>query len=369
MKSLLDKTNLKNMSLKNRFFKAAVWEGLATVDGHLTSELSEIYKELSQGGIGTIITGYAYVTENEQPNPNMMGIYNDSFIQEYKEFTDMIHRNGANVIMQMVYGGSLTHLNPPSENIFSPSGVKDEISGVIPKIMSEDDIEFLIYKFASAARRAKQSGFDGIQIHAAHGYLLSQFLSPYFNRRSDKYGGNVQNRSRITVEILNSIRSEVGEDFLVLIKINSEDYFEGGLTSQESIEISKILEKAGADAIEVSGGNESTKSVLDNNSGPARKKVYGSKTRKSYFREHASELAKKVKIPIILTGGNRHYDVMETILNESDIKYFAIGRPMICEPGLINKWKENSELSPKCVSCNKCYWTHGKRCFLNMKAL
>lgn len=367
MKNLFEYTTIKNMKLKNRFFKAAVWEELATEDGHMTDELFQIYEEIAKGGVGTIFTGYAYVEKDEHPNPRMMGIYEDSFIPEYKKLTDMAHSYGTNIIMQIVYGGSMTHLVPPSPVIWGPSAVKNELTGIVPVEMSKEDISYLIKSYGNAAARVKQAGFDGVEIHAAHGYLLSQFLCPHYNTRTDEYGGNIENRARIILEIYDEIRKTVGDDFPVLIKINSQDFIEDGLTSEESIIVSKMLEEAGIDGIEVSGGNESAPSVRENNLGPARTKVVLSKERESYFREHAARLAQAVSVPVILTGGNRHIEVMEEILRSTNIAYFALGRPMISEPDLINVWARGDYKAPRCVSCNQCYKLYGKRCIFDQK--
>ncbi|KGK86758.1 NADH:flavin oxidoreductase [Clostridium sp. HMP27] len=367
MKNLFEYTTIKNMKLKNRFFKAAVWEELATEDGHMTEELFKVYEEIAKGGVGTIFTGYAYVEKNEQPNPRMMGIYDDSFIPEYKKLTNMAHSYQANIIMQIVYGGSMTHLVPPSPVIWGPSAIKNELTGIVPVEMSKEDIAYLIKSYGKAAARVKQAGFDGVELHAAHGYLLSQFLCPHYNTRTDEYGGSIENRARIILEIYDEIRKTVGDDFPVFIKINSEDFIEDGLTNEESIIVSKMLEEAGIGGIEVSGGNESAPGVLENNLGPARIKVVLSKDRESYFREHAMRLTQAVSIPIILTGGNRHMEVMDEILGSTSIAYFALGRPLISEPDLINIWVKGDYKVPKCVSCNQCYKLYGKRCVLNQK--
>ncbi|TWH51935.1 NADH:flavin oxidoreductase [Sporomusa sp. KB1] len=367
MKNLFDYTTIKNMKLKNRFFKAAVWEELATVDGHMTDELFHIYEELAKGGIGTIFTGYAHVEKDEQPNPGMMGIYDDSFIAEYKKLTDRVHSHGANLIMQLAYGGSRTNLNPPSPVIWGPSAVENETTGIVPVEMSKENIKYLIKSFGKAAGRVKQAGFDGVEIHAAHGYLLSQFLCPHYNTRTDEYGGNIENRARIILEIYHEIRKTVENSFPIFIKINSEDFMEDGLTSEESIIVSKMLEEAGIDGIEVSGGNDSSPNVIKNNLGAARTKVVLSKDRESYFKEHAARLAKIVSIPVILTGGNRHIEVMNEILRNTNIAYFGLGRPMISEPDLINQWAKSDYKAPKCVSCNQCFELYGRRCILNQK--
>ncbi|MGL5616641.1 MAG: NADH:flavin oxidoreductase, partial [Sarcina sp.] len=182
MKTLFDKTNIGNMKLKNRFIKGALWEDLADEKGHLTPELVKIYEDYAKGGIGTIITGYAFVTENEQPNPGMMGIYNDSFIPEYKEFTDKIHKLGSNIIMQIVYGGFMTDFKVGERTIWGPSTSINEVSGSKSEEITKEEIKFLVNAYAEAAERVKKSGFDGVEIHGGHGYLLSQFLSPYYNK-------------------------------------------------------------------------------------------------------------------------------------------------------------------------------------------
>jgi len=366
MKKLFEETHIKDMTLKNRFIKAAVWEELATDDGHLTDDLLKIYEDLAKGGIGTIITGYTYVHKDEQPNPKMMGIYDDSFIDEYKDLVDLVHSQGSNIILQLVYGGSQSHLKPPSKEIWGPSAIENELTGITPKEMTTVDMENLIQLYVKAAHRAKTAGFDGIQLHAAHGYMMSQFLCPYYNRRRDAYGGSLENRARLLIDLIKAVRHEVGENYPILIKINSDDYMTDGLTSEESKEVSKMLETAGVDAIEVSGGNESTKTVLENNLGPARRKVAQSKANESYFKDHAKRLAEAVSIPVILTGGNRHISVMQDILSSTGIEYFALGRPMIAEPDLVNQWSKDMAHSPKCVSCNGCYHTPGKRCVFNL---
>lgn len=367
MKNLFNATTIKNMKLKNRFFKGASWEGLATEDSHMTDELFQVYEELAKGGVGTIFTSYAHVEKDEQPAPNMMGIYDDSFIPEYKKLTDMAHSYGANIVMQITYGGSRSHLDSPSPVIWGASPIKNEVTGVMPVEISKNEIKYLVKSFGKAAARVKESGFDAVEIHAAHGYFLSQFLCPHYNVRSDEYGGSIENRARIIIEIYDEIRKTVGNDYPILIKFNSEDFMEDGLTSEESIVVSKMLEEAGIDAIEVTGGNDSSLYVVENNLDAARKKIAFSKDKESYFKDHATKLTQVISIPVILTGGNRNVDVMGEILNSTNIEYFGLCRTLISEPNLINKWAEGDYKAPKCVSCNQCFNTYGKRCILNQK--
>lgn len=365
MKKLFDLTAIKKMQLKNRFFRAATWEELATENGHMTENLSMIYEELAKGGIGTIITGYANICKEEQANRCMMGIYEDSFIPEYQELTTMVHQYGANIIMQIVYGGTMTGMAVENPIVFGPSPVKNEITGIIPKEMTKKDINYLIEMHIKAAKRVKQAGFDGVEIHAAHGYLLSQFLSPHYNQRSDEYGGSISNRARLLLEIIQGIRKNIDEDFPIFVKINTEDFIPDGMTSEESIFVSKMMEKAGIDAVEVSGGDGSSRIVRENNLTPSRTKVAISKENESYFKGHGAKLVKAVGIPVILTGGNRSFDIMDRLLNNEGISYFGMARPVICEPDLIKKWETGDFTAPKCASCNQCFTTVGKRCILD----
>lgn len=370
MKSLFEKTAIGSMSLKNRFFRGALWEELADEKGHLTPELIDIYLELAKGGVGTIITGYSFVWEDEQPNPRMMGIYDDSFIEEYKRLTDQVHQYDANIIMQIVYGGSMTTFNVGDRKIWGPSSHINDRTGTKAEEISVDEIKHLVDAYAKAAKRVEQAGFDGVELHAGHGYLLSQFLSPFYNKRTDQYGGVIHNRARIIYEIVEAIRKEVRADFPVLIKMNSQDFRdENGFKEEEAIEVAKHLQEIGISAIEVTGGDESALEVFNGNLGPARKGIARSIDRESYFSAFAARLASEVQMPIILIGGNRHFSKMEGILRTTNINYFSLSRPLTAEPDLINQWHVDPSKKPKCVSCNKCYFTEGKRCILNQKKI
>ncbi|MEG1131972.1 MAG: NADH:flavin oxidoreductase [Romboutsia sp.] len=336
MKTLFDKTQIKNLKLKNRFVRSATWECLANEDGHMNNQLLNVYKDLAQGGVGLIITSYAHICAEEQPNKKMLGIYDDSFIGDYKNLVEMIHSYDSKIIMQIVYGGSQTSFNTENRLILGPSSVSHLKTGVIPKAMSKNDINYIVDSFAKAAYRCKLSGFDGIQIHGAHGYLLSQFLDPYNNRRTDEYGGCIENRARIIFEVYNAIREKVGTDYHISIKINSSDFREGGATFDDCMYIVKELDNLGIDSIEISGGD------------------FRSFKGESYFKDYASDLADLVNCPIMLVGGNRAFDSMDNILTNTNIEYFSICRPLICEPDLISKFKTNSKYEHKCINCNQC---------------
>ncbi|WP_028829276.1 NADH:flavin oxidoreductase [Proteocatella sphenisci] len=362
MKSLFDNTTLSNMKLKNRFFRSATWEAMADSKGHMTEKLRNLYLELARGGVGTIITGYAFVTEDEQPNPKMMGIYDDSFIEENKVFTDKLHELDTNIILQIAYGGSQTNFNVGERTILGPSSVEHSIYGVTPQEATKEDIKNLINSFADASLRAKMSGFDGVQLHAAHGYIYSQFLNPHYNKRTDEYGGNIENRARIIFETLEAVREKVGTNFPILIKINCSDFIDDGFSFEECKYVCKRLEELGIDAIEISGVvGAKTEDVR------LRERNLRYLKKESYFRKYAAEIAEELNIPVILVGGNRSLDLMTNILENTKIEYFSLSRPFLREPHLINRWILEEDSVAKCISCGKCLDAEGNSCIFNRK--
>ncbi len=358
MKSVFDQTKLGGMQLKNRFFRSATNDGYADERGHMTAKLSEVYEELAKGGVGTIITGLTYVTDREQPYPCQMGIYDDSFVREYSELTQKVHKYGANIILQLAALGSQTRQNE-NKLMWGPSTVKDIAYKTQPQEMAKEDIHFMQEAFAAAALRAKEAGFDGVQMHGAHGYLLNKFLTPYYNRRTDEYGGGIENRARLILETYRAIRQKVGNEYPVLIKINCEDFMDEGLTFEECRYVCKKLAGAGISAIEVSGGSGSSRK----DEGAVRK----TEGHDPYFAPYAAKIAKEVDVPIISVGGYRGFEEITKVLNNSGIEYISLCRPLIRESGLINRWKDGDMRSAECISCNKCFRRDGTRCIFNVQ--
>lgn len=350
MSVLFEGLEIGSLRARNRFVRAATYEALATDDGHLTPELRAVYEELADGGAGTIIVSYAHVVRDEQPNPRMLGIYDDSFVPEYRALVDDLHERGARVVSQIVYGGSATKLDPPSARILGPSAVANPKTGIVPVEATPADLRALACAFADAAARAQDAGFDGVELHAAHGYLLSQFLSPLFNRRADEYGGSLENRARFLVEVVDAVRARVGAAFPLLVKLNSSDGVEGGLTEGDSVEVAKLLASHGVSAIEVSG-----------NWRACRAKDYAGE---AFFASYGQRLAREAGIPVILTGGNRRFDAMERLATEGGIAGFGLCRPLICEPDLPHRWQGDPHAKSRCVSCNGCSSSPGHRCIL-----
>ncbi len=362
MKSLFEMTKPAGLELKNRFIRSATWEGIADEKGYVNDRVMALYEDLARGGASAIITGYAFVIEEEQPNPRMFGAYDDSFVDSYKPLTDMVHNNGSKIILQLVYGGSFTWHNLGKRTIWGPSAVLNKLTGVTPDEMSPENIETLIQAFGDAAKRAMDGGFDGVEMHAGHGYLLNQFLSPFFNKREDEYGGSSEKRAKIVYDIYENIKSKTAPDFPVMIKLNCSDFMgEKGFTFKECKELCINLSNKGILAVEISGGPVFRAPKTEKE---VTKKVE-LKAKDSYFSEYAKDIADAIEAPVILVGGNRSLDTMETLLNETSIEYFSFSRPLLSEPDLINKWVEDKTVKPRCTSCNKCFGADDNMCILN----
>lgn len=362
---LFEETTIGNINVKNRFIRSALWLKAAEEDGHINEFILDSYENLAKGGVGLIFTGYANISAEEQPNIRMKGIYDDSFIDEYRRLTEKVHGQGSKIALQIVFGGSQSH-HPKagSMNILAPSAVENRVTGLMPKEATKEDIKRIVILFGDAAERAKKAGFDGVQIHAAHGYFLSMFLTPYYNERGDGYNGDIHNRARIIYEVYEEVRRRVGKDFPVMIKLNFDDFMDEreGLVFEDAIEVFKRLDELGIDLMEVSATNESSGKGL----APARTKIT-SKEKQSYFRDAATRIAEVVNSPVVLMGGNRDISMMEDILSNSEIQFFSIARPLLSEPDLINKWWESKEYKPRCVSCNKCWLSEPNSCILSKK--
>ncbi|MDF2987451.1 MAG: oxidase [Eubacterium sp.] len=253
MKLLFEETKLGNMKLKNRFVRSATWENMATEEGLLTDPLIKIYEDLAKSDVGLIITGYANVLQEEKPNPGMMGIYSDKFVNEYQKLTNLVHEYGSKIIMQIAYGGTKTTYQTEERIIYAPSEIPERSTHTVGKAMTKEEIVIVENAFADAAKRIQEAGFDGVEIHGAHTYLINQFLSPYYNKRTDEYGGSLDNRMRFLNEIYGKIRKQVGQDFTIVIKLTSSEFFDGGLTFDDTRQICKKMEQIGVDAIEFFG--------------------------------------------------------------------------------------------------------------------
>jgi 2,4-dienoyl-CoA reductase-like NADH-dependent reductase (Old Yellow Enzyme family) len=344
---LFEQFNLAGIELKNRIVRSATYEKRADEDGFVTDGLVEFYKELAKGGSGLIITGNALVHVSGRTAPQMLSIHNDYYIDKLKKLTDTVHRHHGKIVMQLVHGGrqcfpALLGGGKP----IAPSEIFDPSIKVMPREMTNEEIWEIIEAFADAARRAMYAGFDGVQIHGAHGYLVSQFISPHTNRRDDYWGGDEERRFHFLEEVYKTMRKEVGDSYPLLIKINADDFIEGGLKPDESLRIAKRLEEMGIDAVEVSGGMyESAPKTAQPNIAAAEQEAY--------FRDSSRLFKKNLNIPVIIVGGIRSKIVSEDVLQKGEADLIAISRPLIREPDLPNKFMAGKEKAD-CISCNGC---------------
>lgn len=355
MSELFKPITINGMEIPNRFVRSATNEHLVDNEGYVTDRLGDMYEELAKGGVGLIITGYAYVRSDGKSSSKQAAIYDEKFIPAYKKIVKRVHNYKTKLALQIAHGGRQTKPEICGCTPIAPSAVTDLSSGITPKEMSKSDICDIIKCFGQAALRAKEAGFDGVQLHAAHGYLLSEFISPYTNRRTDKWGGNIENRTRILIEVLKECRKEVGRDYPILIKLNSMDGISGGLHIEESVQIAIALDKHGIDAIEVSGGIAEAGTVT------ARAGIR-SKKDEAYFSDNARRIKQVVSVPVICVGGIRSVEVMEDIINDKKADMIAMSRPLIREPDLVNKLRDGVKTKADCISCNQCWNPEGIRC-------
>ncbi|MGR5283891.1 NADH:flavin oxidoreductase [Vibrio maritimus] len=360
MSHLFTESRIGNLTLKNRFVRSATWENMATEDGHMTDKLYAIYEELAQGEVGLIVTGYANIVEEEKPNAGMMGIYNDSFIPEYQKLTNLVHDNDSKIVMQLAYGGTKTTYNVGDRIIFAPSDVPEIGTKTQGTAMTKSDIDYIVAAFAKATLRAKQSGFDGVEIHAAHTYLINQFLSPYYNRRDDEYGGSLENRMRFLLEIYRECRDLVGSEFPILVKLTATEFFEGGLTFEETRKVCKKLEEIGVDAIVMSGNihGKANTMIGERHDGFTIQE-------EGYFHEYGHVISQDVSIPVITVGGLTDIGAIESLADTTGIQYFALSRPLLSEPKLIKRWKGGDRTPVECERCSKCRTKRGNFCVVN----
>lgn len=349
MSKLFESTSINNMVLANRFIRSATWEGMASDDGSSTPELIELSAQLARGGIGLIITGHAYVSREGQAGPWQLGVCSDGHIPRLTEMTKTIHAIGGKIAMQLAHAGVLAASRLSGLEPIGPS-VAETGSGPVGREMTRDDIEAVTEAFARAAVRARKAGFDAVQIHAAHGYLLSQFLSPFFNKRKDEYGGGLENRARLAVQVFKAIRKAVGPDFPVFIKLNSEDFLPAGLTVEDMLQAAAMLEENGIDAIEMSGGT-----FLSGKNYPSRRAKPSPAEPEAYYETTARRYKEKIRTPLMLVGGIRTFETAEKLVTEGLADYISLSRPLIREPNLVNRWKSEDRRPASCLSDSLCF--------------
>ena len=349
MITLFDQTSINGMKLNNRLVRSATWEGMCDPDGRPTRKLDAFYGRLALGGVGLIISGYAFVRPEGKQLPGKMGIHTDDFADDMRRLTDTVHAAGGRVCIQLVHAGGQTTTAAAGRRPLAPSAVAVAQFREIPEEMSPEEIVSLVTAFGCAARRAREWGFDAVQLHGAHGYLINQFLSPLTNRRTDDYGGSPENCRQFLLEVYRAVRAAVGFDYPVMIKLSGSDYLDGGLGIEEAVQAAQLLDREGIDAVEVSGGTPASGDY-----GPVRGRAR-TQAEEGYNVPLARRLRESVRCQLMVVGGIRSREVADNILREGVADHIAMSRPLIREPDLPTRWRHGDSAPSACRSCNGCF--------------
>jgi 2,4-dienoyl-CoA reductase-like NADH-dependent reductase (Old Yellow Enzyme family) len=348
---LFDHCYVNQLRLENRLIRSATWEGMCAEDGSPTQQLIDLYRDLARGGAALVITGFAYVTTDGKPLPGALGVYDDAVAAPMRKLTEAVHREGGKICIQLGHSGGQTRAALCGGSPIAPSAVAaPQFHPESPQAMTAHDIERVVKAFADAARRAKMCGFDAVQIQAAHGYLINQFLSPHTNLRTDAYGGDLQGRSRFLLEVCGQVRQAVGDDYPLLVKLNGSDHLADGFCLEEAISVARALEAAGIDAIEVSGGTPAS-----GERNPLRREI-DSPAKEAYNLAAAKAIKNAVNCPVIVVGGLRSAWTARGIIRRKEADHIALCRPLVCEPGLPHRWRRtDGHTLAACIYCNACF--------------
>ena len=380
MKKVFEESYIGNIKFNNRIIRSATHESMADENGKPTEKLIRKYEAMAKGEVGAIITGYAGIMQNgKAPLKNMLMIDSDDQIAAYQKMVNAVHKYNTPVILQIAHCGRQTLSRITGLTTVAPSPIRDNLYNEdMPHELSETEIYQIINNFIFSIERAKKAGFDGVQLHLAHGYLLSSFLSPHMNKRTDKWGGSTENRFKIVSEIMKLAREKIGS-YPILVKMNAYEKSKDGMKIDEAIKIAKLLEQSGCDAIEVSCGI-AEEGFVSSRGGfpydiitkynhrtsklpkvilplikPVLKMTMSSP--KPYFLynvSNAEEIKKHVKIPVIVVGGIRKIQEINDIIEQDKSDFVSMSRPFIIESDIVKKFKEGKQAESKCINCNYC---------------
>lgn len=321
-------------TLKNRFGKSAMSETLGTTDNRATQGLARLYRTWAEGGTGLLISGNVMVDRRHLGEPNNVVLEDDSDLDAIRRWAEAGTVNGTALWMQLNHPGKQTPKMLTKQSV-SPSAIpfRKDLQGFFntPRALTEEEILDIIARFGRSAALAKQAGFSGVQIHGAHGYLVSQFLSPHHNQRTDRWGGSLENRMRFVVEVYNEIRRQVGKDFPVGIKLNSADFQRGGFSEDESMQVAEVLAGLGLDLLEISGGTYEAPTMT------GQEMRESTRQREAYFLDYAQKIRERISIPLMVTGGFRTDAGMRDALASGATDLIGIARPLAVEPDLPNR--------------------------------
>ncbi|MEO1652324.1 MAG: NADH:flavin oxidoreductase/NADH oxidase family protein [Bacteroidota bacterium] len=315
--------------IKNRLAKSALSEGIAEPNGRPSEALFNLYEQWGKGGAGILFTGNVMVDKDHLVNANVMIAEQEDFLEDYQTLASKAQAEGTQLWMQINHPGRQAPIYLDKAPV-SPSnvGMPSKLY-VQPRPLSEEEILDLIERYGNAALTAKKAGMKGAQIHGAHGYLVSQFLSPLTNLRTDQWGGSLENRARFVIEIYRNMRKKVGPDFSLGIKINSADFQRGAFTEEESMEVIQMLDAEGMDMIEVSGGTYERAAMV----GTQQKE--STRQREAYFLDFIVKVREKIKTPLMLTGGFRTASTMNQAIENGELDFVGLGRPFCLNPNVV----------------------------------
>ncbi|MBU1055080.1 MAG: NADH:flavin oxidoreductase [Proteobacteria bacterium] len=385
MSELFSQKMIGKLKLNNRIIRTASHEGLADRRGAPTEEQFNFYRAFVEGGIGMIITGYAGIMQNGKSSLyHMTMIDDDELIPAHQKMVEKLHNLGGKIVCQIAHCGRQTLSEATGEcALLAPSSIPNTFFKEVPRELSQKEIIEIISRFASAAKRVQKAGYDGVQIHGAHGYLLSTFLTRRSNKRKDKWGGSKENRFRIVAKTLKAVREEVGKDYPVLIKLNSFERWHDGIKPAECVEYARMVEKTGCcDAIEISAGSDEDSFYMARGYFPTEgilkylrpycklgkiakgfiryviapfNKLIQPPFKEGYNLETAARVKQAVSLPVITVGGMRSKAFMESAIREGKTDFVSLARPLLLEPDLANKFMKNESESAKCDNCNICF--------------
>lgn len=352
LSNLFRSGKIGSVKIKNRIVRSATFTHTAEKYGFIGERVLKLYKDLAKGGSGLLITEATAIDPGGTGGPYQVCLYDDSHMAGHKKLTSLIHNfDETKIAIQIQHSGRVGY--HPKYPTIAPSPIPYKETGVTPRELTTEEVKDYVDIFVNTAIRAYECEYDMVQLHAAHGYLLNNFISPYTNIRTDEYGGNTTNRVKILEEIHNKIQDTVGKQFPVIIKFQSQDFIPNGISEEEGIEIANILSNIGFDAIEPSGGARESLYYIKNST-PSR--LIRKEEEENYFLPFAKKIKKFMKdTALILVGGIRNPLVAEKILQEKDADYISLCRPLIYEPDLPNRWKSGDTTPAKCNSCNSCF--------------
>jgi len=352
MSILFSPITIGNLELPNRFVRSATADRFTEGAGFVADKKIAICQQLAEGGVGLIISGVVYVHPTGKTTFSQTSIASDEYIPGLTRLTKAVHERGVKIAAQLFHGGreAAKYWNTVNQEAIAPSMIAGDpyFKGEY-RSMTTDEIWNTVRAYGDAAKRAQEAGFDAVQLHAAHAYLPSQFLSPCGNRRNDEWGGKLENRLRFHREVYQDMRKKVGEDYPLLIKLGVQDGFAGGLEFSEGLQAAILLAQWGYDSLEISQG--------------LRGKIYEETEmrtdihtvdREGFFRDWAREVKKHVEVPVMMVGGLRTFELMEEVIQKGEADFVSLCRPLIREPHIINEWKKGNRRRAACISCNKC---------------